>query len=363
MPFYHHIHCKYKGIKGFLTLYNDALRYQYMITEKALHKFKALVFWEKYGLEATMEAFNVKRRTLFNWQKAFHEGGKKPEALNDKKRIPQNKRKRLWDLLIKEKIISIRKDHPNLGKDKIYSNLKEYCLKQGLSCPSVSTIGRLIKDLGGLKSFPNTVYHNGKIKQVKRAKRLIKPKDFKVEYPGHMVSLDTVASHKWNKKRYVITFEDIFTRISLAMGTSSHASKAAQEFFSLCIKAFPFPIKFVLTDNGSEFKKEFNRELLRLHLVHYHTYPKTPKMNAHCERFNRTLREEFLDYNTYELAENINLFNNKLLNYLNWYNTERPHFAFKNQKSPIQYAVDQLKTNNHLKSFEKCKIGWTHTVI
>ena len=40
MAFFHHIHCKYTGVKGFVSLYNGALRYRYMITEKALKKAK-----------------------------------------------------------------------------------------------------------------------------------------------------------------------------------------------------------------------------------------------------------------------------------------------------------------------------------
>ena len=28
------------------------------------------------------------------------------------------------------------------------------------------------------------------------------------------------------------------------------------------------------------------------------TYPRSPKMNAHNERFNRTIQEQFIDYNT-----------------------------------------------------------------
>jgi len=358
MAFYHHIHCKYTGVKGFLTLYNDALRYSYMITKKALHRMKVLVFWEKYGLDATMEAFNVKRRTLFNWKRSFNEGGKKPEALNEKKRAPLNKRKRSWNLLIKKKIEELRIEHPNLGKDKIHPELKEYCKEQELPVPSITTIGRLIKDLGGLRTFPKRIGHNGKVKEVKRTKRIIKPKDFRAEYPGHLVALDTIVSHSWGKKRYVITFEDIFTRISLAMGTSSHASKAAKEFFQLCVKAFPFPIKFVLTDNGSEFKKEFNQELMRLHMIHYHTYPRTPKMNAHCERFNRTLKEEFFDYHTFELAEDVDSFNRKLVDYLVWYNTRRVHSAFQNKLCPVNYCLEQLQTNKYL---EECKMGWTYT--
>ena len=69
MAFYHHIHCKYAGIKGFVKLYNDALRYRYMITQKALHRARVLAFQEKHGIEATLEAFNIKRRTLFLWKK------------------------------------------------------------------------------------------------------------------------------------------------------------------------------------------------------------------------------------------------------------------------------------------------------
>ncbi|MBI2450366.1 MAG: hypothetical protein HYV47_02395 [Candidatus Nealsonbacteria bacterium] len=66
MEFFNHIHCKYTGIKGFLTVYNDGLRYRYMITEKAKYKAKVLVFWEKHGLEATMDAFPEKSRLSFS---------------------------------------------------------------------------------------------------------------------------------------------------------------------------------------------------------------------------------------------------------------------------------------------------------
>ena len=89
MEFFNHIHCKYTGVKGFVRLYEDGLRYQYMITEKAKYKAKVLVFWEKHGLEATLDAFPVKRPTIFLWKKKFKEGGSRLEALNDQKRAPR----------------------------------------------------------------------------------------------------------------------------------------------------------------------------------------------------------------------------------------------------------------------------------
>ena len=35
MEFFNHIHCKYTGIRGIVGIYNDCLKHQYMIQEKA----------------------------------------------------------------------------------------------------------------------------------------------------------------------------------------------------------------------------------------------------------------------------------------------------------------------------------------
>lgn len=325
-----------------------------MITDKAKHKYKVLAFWGKHGLEATVEAFGVKKRTLYDWKKRLKEGGNKPEALNEKTKAPKTRRKRIWPLEILNEIKRLRGKYPNLGKEKIYPELKIFCDVKGLKCPKPKTIGRLIADLGGLRMFPQKVSHFGKVKKVNRQKVLRKPKDFKPQYAGHLVALDTIEKFVYGMRRYVITFEDIFTRFSFAWGTSSHASLAAKEFFNICIKVFPYPIIFVLTDNGSEFKKYFNEELNRLYLTHFHTYPRTPKMNAHVERFNRTIQEEYIDYHLYELVDT-KKFNHNLMDWLIWYNTRRVHCAFKNKYSPVQYMI-YLENNPR-----ECKSGWPHT--
>lgn len=316
-----------------------------MITPKAIHKAKVLAFWQKHGLDATLDAFKVKRRSLFNWKKLFKAGGSKPEALNEKSKAPKAKRKRIWPEAILCEIKRLRWDRPNLGKDKLQPELLEFCQAHNLTCPDASTIGRLIKDLGGLRIFPQKISHFGKIKPLKRQKVLRKPKDFTAEYPGHLVALDTIEKHLNGNRRYVITFEDIYTRFSFAWSTKSHASKAAKEFFELCLKIFPFPIDFVLTDNGSEFAKEFSQRLKQLHLTHYHTYPKTPKMNAHLERFNRTIQDEFIDFHQSDLLIP-EVFNRKVLDYLLWYNAKRVHYAFQNKLSPLQFIMS-LEANNY----------------
>lgn len=331
-----------------------------MITEVAKHRVRVLAFWEKYGTLATEEAFKVKERTLYLWQRKLKEGYGKLESLNGGNRAPRKKRKRLWDYRILEELKRLRIEHPNLGKEKLYPLLAPFCAALLLSCPKPRTIGRLIKDCGGLRIYPQRITGTGRIVKANRQKVLRKPKDFKTEYAGHLVALDTIERFVFGMRRYIIAFEDIHTRFGFAWATSSHASLAAKEFFSLCRKVFPHPIDFVLTDNGSEFKKHFAEELKRLHLVHYHTYPKTPKQNAHCERFNRTVQEEFVDFHANLLLQP-ETFNRKLMDYLAFYNTERVHFAFGNKLSPVGYMLSLPRYQ--LIGGQECKSGWPYTPI
>src|SRR3989344_4867405 len=354
-------HSKYSGIKGFLTVCNDGLRYRHMITQKADYKAKILIFWEKHGLDATLDAFPHKRSTLFLWKQRWIKGGKKSEALNDKSKSPKARRKRLWPIEVIQEIKRVREKHPNLGPDKIYPFLYAFCASKNLKCPKSRTIANLVKDLGGLRMFPQKISHFGKIKKANRKKVLRKPRDFKTEYPGHLVALDTIERFVNGIRRYVITFEDIHTRFSFAWASSSHASLAAKEFFDLCQKVFPVEFKYVLTDNGSEFKKHFDEELRKLHLTHYHTYPKTPKMNAHIERFNRTIQEEFIDYHANELLYP-DIFNKRLIDYLIFYNTERVHYAFKNKMSPVGFMLSlEQSTNLFLNLPRESKSGLRYT--
>ncbi len=104
----------YRGIKGFVGVYHTALRSAYMITPKALRKARTLAFWEKHGLTATIDAFPVRRSTLFLWKKQFREGGKIADALNEKKRTPRVRRKRLWPEALITEIRCHRSAHPNI---------------------------------------------------------------------------------------------------------------------------------------------------------------------------------------------------------------------------------------------------------
>src|SRR3989344_3602544 len=346
-----------KGTKGWLYRRERSIRFRYMITDAAKKRTSILAFWKKHGLEAVTEAYGIKRRTLFNWQRALKKGSGKLEALNPVKRTPKTKRSRLWDSRILEELKRLRFLRPNLGKEKLHPLIKKFCVTYDLNAPSIRTLGRLLADLGGLRMVPLRITGTGRVKPLVRAKALRKPKGLIARYPGHVVALDTFEEHINGTRRYVITFVDLYTRFGFALATSSHASLAAADFFALCRSVFPFSFTFVLTDNGSEFKKHFSASLLDLHLTHYHTRPRTPKQNAHSERFNRTVQEEFANYHRHDLWMDIDSFNRKLFAWLLWYNTDRVHFAFQNKLSPLQFMLSLDPSTLPV----ECKTGWPHT--
>jgi transposase InsO family protein len=211
--------------------------------------------------------------------------------------------------------------------------------------------------MGGLRMVPLRITGTGRVKPLTKVPSLRKPKGLVAQYPGHVVALDTFEEHINGTRRYIITFIDIYTRFGFALATSSHASLAARDFFGLCQSVFPFSFESVLTDNGSEFKKHFSASLLDLHLTHFHTRPRTPKQNAHSERFNRTVQEEFANYHRRELWVDLDTFNRKLFEWLYWYNSERVHFAFGNKLTPIQFMLSLDLATLPV----KCQSGWPYT--
>lgn len=66
---------KFRGTRGFISTWKQMIRFRDMITKQALWRTKVLAFWSKHGLAATVDAFKVKRRTLFNWKRALKKVG------------------------------------------------------------------------------------------------------------------------------------------------------------------------------------------------------------------------------------------------------------------------------------------------
>lgn len=326
-----------KGIKGFVRLYNYGYKHTRMITKEARERIRILIFWKAHGLKATMDAFKVSRSSLFAWQKDYRQGGSKLETLNPRSQARHTQQRRDVGCHIVAEIKRLRFEVcPNMGKDKVKIFLDPFCKEHGLKTLSVSTVGRVIKDK---KIFHHRikVSHFGKMKVVNKRKKLRKPKEFVSTLPGDLVEIDTVIRFIESMKRYVITAVDVSSRYTFAWSYRRLDSANAKDFFRRLELAFPFQIKHVQTDNGSEFSKYFTSYLKEQHTIHFWNYKGQPYKNGHIEKYNRTIQEEFIDWNEV-LLEDPTVFNPKLMDYLLWYNTKRPHWSLK-LKSPVDHML------------------------
>ena len=112
-------------------------------------------------------------------------------------------------------------------------------------------------------------------------------------------------------------------------------------FYEMFKKVYPYKIKQWQNDNGHENLGDFEQKLKKEKIKQVFSYPRCPKINAYIERFNRTLREEFIDVNGVLIKEKEE-FDNLLINWLVYYNSKRPHLAL-NLKAPLQYMSDNYK--------------------
>ena len=345
---------KYGHCKGFGKLYNYGLKHypNYMITKKAEERLKILQYWKKHGLEATTDAFGAKRSTLFNWWKIYKESGYRLESLNPGSQARKNTNKREIHPLILKEIKRLRLEVcPNMSKAKVKKDLDKYCIKLNLPIYSESKIGRIIKEKK-IYHHRQKVSHFGKVETVKKKKKERKPEDLAVKAPGDLIEIDTIVKFIWGMKRYIITAVDIKTRYAFAYAYKKHDSASAKDFFKKLEQVFPYKIKAVQTDNGSEFHKYFMQYLEKRNIVHYWNYKGQPYKQGHIEKYNRTIQEEFIDWNEI-LLEDVDQFNQKLVDWLIWYNTERYHWGLD-----LTSPVDYLLKNNWVSN-----MCWTNTNI
>ena len=336
----------FHGIRGYRTFKRVCYLWE-METEEAQRRVKILRFWERYGLEATMEAFHVSRRTLYRWKATLAKHGGALSSLNPKSTAPKRRREPTTPKEVVERIKALRVRYPNLGKAKLHAMLKPWCETKGLALPSESTIGRIIaRDKEKMRFTPYRIDRNGKRKPIKRTQKTRKPRKLTTP-PMHLWAVDTIQKVSDGIRRYIMTMIDPHTRIAFAVALptkhAKHTSRALEALIegvigNVAIKAKPESFA-ILSDNGSEFMKEFDALLKEKQITHYWTYPKNPKMNAHNERFNRTLQEQFVDFHEDLLFTDLDLFNQMMAQWLIDYNTKIPHHALQ-MKAPVQYLIE-----------------------
>jgi IS30 family transposase len=338
------LYSKIKGYRRFNMITYSLMSYDN--TEVAKFRMKVISFHNQFGTKATLAAFPVKRSTIFLWKKTFRDSQGKLNSLIPKSTRPHNLRRSTIDLRIIKEIKRLREDCYSPGKKKLKPLLDNFCQANDLAPLAESTIGKVLRRNNYFKtkqinqSQPG--YHTATGKYQRERGRKWKTKRKRVRYhpkPDHYgyIQMDTITKFVDGIKRYIITAIDVKLKFSFSLMYPKLNSRNAKDFFIKFQQVYPLTVKAVQTDNGLEFLREFDKYLKKQNISHFFTYPRCPKINGTVERFNRTLQDKFINPNLH-LVHQPKLFNDKMIEYLLYYNGQRPHESL-GQLSPLQYLV------------------------
>ncbi len=283
----------------------------------------------------------ISRATYYRWKQRLREEGLK--GLKPKSRRPRRLRRKVYwtpDLLMT--IEALRKQHPTWGRWPIGLALrKQGCQGQGCQV-SERTVGRILAYLeahGRVLSVASFLARarRGRLKRkLRRPYAQRKPRAYQVNHPGDLVQVDTLTV-TLGPGEVVKHFSavDLHSRFSLAEVHTRATAHLAAGFLSELLAKTPFPIRAIQVDGGSEFMAEFEEACQQHDVKLFVLPPRSPRLNGHVERLQRTFRDEFY---TRPLPSRIPELQRELNAYLDYYNRRRPHRSL-NGLAPLEYLA------------------------
>ena len=307
------------------------------LSSKAILRLKWIIYYytkANKNASLTCRYFNVSRKTFYKWFNRFDEINLL--TLENRSEAPLHVRQKEYTPLQYERVVKLRRKYIRYGKFKLlYKYEKAYPLDKDISSWKI----QCIIQIAGIyyKPVKNTRIQAKRRKSQER-KRITdlkkKPKN------GFLIGLDSIVRYWNNRKVYIVTAIDIYAKIAYARMYNSHSSATTKDFLYRLNYLLDGNIQNIQTDNGSEFQKHFKIACKDLNIQQYYSRVRTPKDNAICERFNRTLNEEFIQLGN--MTTDINLFNQRLTEWLIEYNFERPHQSL-DYLSPIEFSQKYSK--------------------
>jgi transposase InsO family protein len=171
------------------------------------------------------------------------------------------------------------------------------------------------------------------------AKRKRRPKPNWILYakawPGERAQMDIKYL---TYGRFQLTLIDDCSRMTAATVMRGRAQRDVVEALPRLLSAFPFALRCIQTDNGSEFDGLVDRFLADLGIRHARIRPRTPHLNGKVERVQRTIQEEYWDG---VVSRPGPAWEKALQAYLEIYNRRRPHRSL-DYETPWRYAQRRL---------------------
>ena len=310
-------------ISGVVPGASRLARLQVELSKKARQRLKWFDYYNSHDHNArlTCRHFDISPQTFYRWKGRYNL--RHPASLEERSHRPRHLRQPTYSVELVETVLRLREEYPRWGKDKLVVLLH----REGFDC-SASMVGRILRKLKqrGVLKEPVSNHISAKKRRWQRPYAVRKPKEYVARAPGDIVEVDTLDVRPLPGiilKHF--TARDVISRWDVLEAHTRATSNTASGFINVLLKRMPFPIKAIQVDGGSEFQDAFERECQKRGIELFVLPPRSPKLNGHVERAQRTHREEF--YEVTNASFEIRELNQALLKWERVYNTFRPHQA------------------------------------
>lgn len=279
--------------------------------------------------ELTCRHFGISKSVFYRWKARYTP--KNLKTLEDDKatRRPHHLRAMTTAPRVLDHIYTIRKADPEKSKWEIHEELK----RAGI-CVAHNVIQKVISrhpELQNIQHHQRVLKHRHHL-----VARLKAAREMREKYPGSLVQVDTKYFYVLGKKFYLFSAVDCKSRYGFVYGYKTISSASGRDFVRKLQVYFPFPIKAINTDNGSEYLLYFHQELEKTGIPHYFSDPYCPKQNGRVERFHETVAYEYFHYQD-DLLPDITMINERCMLFNKKYNTQRFHQSL-GYKTPAEYV-------------------------
>lgn len=286
--------------------------------------------------------FGYSRDSFYRFKELYEQGGELAlQEISRRKPVIKN---RIAEA-IEEQVKRIAFEYPAFGQVRASNELKKsgvFISPAGVRCVwlrnDMETFAKRLKLLEKRSAEQGLVLTEAQVAALEKAKEEKTAQgEIETHHPGYLGAQDTyyVGTIKGVGRIYQQTFIDTYTRVALAkLYDRKNALVAADMLNDRILPVYDesnIPLLRVLTDRGTEYCGAREHHEYQLYLAiedidHSRTKARHPQTNGICERFHRTMQDEFYAvafrkkiYNSIEeLQVDVDL-------WIEYYNKERPH--------------------------------------
>lgn len=258
------------------------------VTQTMKFRQSLLSYAEKHGVTQAAIKYNVNRQYIYRWKRRYNGD---IQSLANRSHQPHHHPNQHTEAELQQ-ITNFRRRNPNTGLVVLWVKLRQKGYKR-----SIAGLYRVLRRQEQLTvKLPNPKY-------------IPKPYE-KMHFPGERVQIDVkfvpescIVGDTAGEKFYQYTAIDEFSRWRYLEAFQEHSTYSSAQFLEHLIKAAPFKILCVQTDNGAEFTKRllpgdngpslFETRLEQAGIRHKLIRPYTPRHNGKVERSHRKDNEYF----------------------------------------------------------------------